>query len=31
MGPLTLNPAFAEAFSCEPGAKMAPAQRCVVW
>jgi len=30
-GPLTLNPAFAEAFSCAPGSKMAPAERCSVW
>jgi len=30
-GPLTLNPDFAEAFSCEEGSKMAPANRCVVW
>ncbi len=31
MGPLTMNPAFAEAFSCEPGTPMAPAERCEVW
>jgi putative endopeptidase len=31
MGPLTLNPAFAKAFSCEPGSKMAPTDRCVIW
>ncbi len=30
-GPLTLNPAFAEAFSCEPGTPMAPRERCEVW
>ncbi len=30
-GPLTLNPAFAEAFQCEEGTPMAPAERCEVW
>ena len=30
-GPLTQNADFAEAFSCEVGSTMAPAERCVVW
>ncbi len=30
-GPLTLNPAFAEAFQCAEGTPMAPAERCEVW
>jgi putative endopeptidase len=30
-GPLTNFPAFAKAFQCDPGTKMAPINRCEVW
>lgn len=30
-GPLRNFPAFAEAFACKPGTKMAPKDRCAVW
>jgi predicted metalloendopeptidase len=30
-GPMANNPAFAEAFECEPGTPMSPAQSCEVW
>jgi len=29
--PLMMHPGFAEAFQCEPGTPMAPAERCEVW
>ena len=29
--PLMMHPGFAEAFHCEPGTPMAPAERCEVW
>jgi endothelin-converting enzyme/putative endopeptidase len=31
IGPVSNNPAFAEAFSCQAGAPMAPKERCEVW
>jgi len=31
IGPVSQNPDFAEAFSCEAGDPMAPADRCQVW
>ena len=30
-GPVSDNPDFAAAFSCQPGSAMAPANRCTVW
>jgi putative endopeptidase len=30
-GPVSDNPEFAKAYSCRPGAPMAPTNRCVVW
>jgi predicted metalloendopeptidase len=30
-GPVSHIPAFAEAFGCEEGAPMNPAEKCVVW